>query len=121
MHQLRTGMFLVCLMILTLLAGSCSMISSAPPHALPPILTQDELIRPYVKIGRILITREVYGILDTNLTPEVREWGFTAVRTEAAKMGADAVILPEVTGHSVTYLVMPTTEYSASGIAIRFK
>jgi hypothetical protein len=121
MHQLRTGMFLVCLMLLTLLAGGCSMFSSAPTPDLPPILSQDELIRPYVKLGRIQVTREVYGIVDTKLSSEIREWGYTAIRTEAAKMGADAVILPEVSGHSVTYLVMPTTEYSASGIAIKFK
>jgi hypothetical protein len=121
MNRLRTMFVLVCLMGLTLLAGSCSMLNPAPPSDLPPILSQDELIRPYVKLGRIQVTREVYGIVDTNLTPAIREWGFTAVRAEAAKMGADAVILPEVSGHTVTYLVMPTTEYRASGIAIRFK
>jgi hypothetical protein len=121
MPQLRTVLVLSCLLFLMLLMSGCSLFSAAVTPDLPPILSQDELIRPYVKLGRIQVTREVYGILDTNLTPEVREWGFTAVRAEAAKMGADAVILPEVTGHSVTYLVMPTTEYRASGIAIRFK
>ena len=105
MHHFRTTLVLVCLMLLTLLTSSCSMYSSAPPPDLPPILSQDELIRPYVKLGRIQVTREVYGIVDINLTPELREWGFTAVRAEAAKMGADAVILPEVTGNSITYLV----------------
>lgn len=122
MRHLRTTIIFACLILLALLAGSCSMFRSAPPQpSLPPILSQDELIRPYVKLGRIQVTREVYGVLDSRLTPEVQEWGFTAIRSEAAKMHADAVILPEVTGHSVTYLVMPTTEYRASGVAIRFK
>ena len=121
MNQLRITPVLVCLLLLTLLTSSCSMFQSVPPHNLPPILSQDELIRPYVKLGRIEITREVYGIVDYALTPEIREWGYSAIRAEAAKMGADAVILPEVSGHTVTYLVMPTTEYHASGVAIRFK
>jgi len=122
MRVIRTEIVvLASLMILMLLTSSCSMFSPAPHVELPPILSQDELIRPFVKLGRIQITREVYGIVDTNLTPAIREWGFTAIRTEAAKMGADAVILPEVVGQTITYLVMPTTEYRASGIAIRFK
>jgi len=88
---------------------------------LPPILSQKELTRPYVKVGRIQITRDVYGIVDTLVTPEIREWGYNALRAEASKMGADAVILPDVTGRNITYLVMPSTEYRATGIAIKFK
>ena len=64
--------------------------------------------------------REVYGS-DYIAAPAIKEWGFAAIRLEAAKMGADAVILPEVTGHSVTFMVLPSTEYRASGVAIRFK
>lgn len=85
-----------------------------------PILTQDELIRPYSKIGRILITREVYGV-DFNVTPDIMAWGLAAVRREAEKMGADAVMLPEVTGRVTTYNIFPSTEYIATGFAIKFK
>jgi uncharacterized protein YbjQ (UPF0145 family) len=88
---------------------------------LPPIIAQDELARPYEKLGRVQASRQVYGIIDYQLTPDIRDWGLTAIREEAAKMGADAVILPEVTGHTDTYLVMPTTEYRATGVAIKFK
>lgn len=110
---------LVPVTFLLLLITSCNTIP--PTRDLPPILAQDELIRTHVKLGRIQVSREVYGIVDYQLTPDIREWGFTAIREEAAKMGADAVILPEITGHTITYLVIPTTEYRATGIAIKFK
>ena len=93
------------------------------PHAggdLPPLLSQDELIRPYVKLGRIQVTRETYGS-DYSLTPDIRAWGVAAVRHEAEKMGADAVMLLEVDGRTTVYGVIPSTEYRASGIAIKFK
>jgi len=115
----RNRLLLVPMTLLLLLLTAC--VTLPPLHELPPILAQDELIRTYTKVGRIQVSREVYGIADYQLTPDIREWGFNAIRQEAAKMGADAVILPEVTGHTTTYLVMPTTEYRATGIAIRFK
>lgn len=119
----RNHFMFACLLCLALLMSGCAWLAPNRPVAgdLPPILSQDELIRPYVKVGRIQITRDVYGIVDTLMTPEIREWGYNAVRAEAAKMGADAVILPEVTGRSITYLVVPSTEYRATGIAIKFK
>ncbi len=120
----RNRCIIACLLSLALLISGCATLGTgAAPGArdLPPILSQDELIRPYVKVGRIQITRDVYGIVDNLMTPEIREWGYTAIRTEAARMGADAVILPEVTGRSITYLVVPSTEYQATGIAIKFK
>ena len=119
MQTLRNATTLVSVMILLSLFAACSTLP--PTRDLPPILAQDELIRAHVKLGRIQVSREVYGIIDYQLTPDIRDWGLTAIREEAAKMGADAVILPEVTGHTVTYLVMPTTEYRATGVAIKFK
>lgn len=109
-------------LLLALIGSSCSLLPTrVTGQNLPPILTQDELIRPYVKLGKIQITREVYGIIDPEIKPDISEWGYTAVRTEAEKMGADAVILPEVSGATATYLVIPTTEYRASGVTIKFK
>ncbi|MFA7059281.1 MAG: hypothetical protein WC156_00505 [Pedobacter sp.] len=102
----------------------CSPPSPPPPpplRDLPPILAQDELFRPYAKLGRIRITREVYGIFDSKIFPDIREWGYSAIRAEAEKMRADAVILPEVTGATTTYLFLPSTEYRATGVAIKFK
>ncbi|NVN91467.1 MAG: hypothetical protein HXX11_12825 [Desulfuromonadales bacterium] len=119
----RNPLILFCLLFLALSIAGCASLSAnfSGARELPPILSQDELIRPHTKIGRIQITREVYGIIDPLMSPDIREWGYTAIRTEAAKMGADAVILPEVTGRSITYLVIPSTEYRATGVAIRFK
>ena len=110
-------------LLLALLIGGCASLTANIPagRELPPILSQDELIRPYVTIGRIQITREVYGIIDPIIIPEIREWGYGAIRTEASEMGADAVILPEITGRGITYLVIPSTEYRAAGVAIKFK
>jgi len=84
-------------------------------------LAQDEILRPYTKLGKIQVTREIYGILDYKLNPDIREWGYAAIRAEADKMGADAVISPEVTGTTTTYMFVPSTEYRATGIAIKFK
>jgi hypothetical protein len=85
-----------------------------------PILTQDELIRPYTKLGRIQVTRESY-VVDYSLTPDIKAWGLAAIRQEAEKMGADAIMLPEITGRSTMYGVIPSTEYRATGYAIKFK
>jgi len=107
-------------LLILFLLGGCAYFSSLGSGDLPPVLTEDEVIRPYVKLGRIQITREAYGS-DYTMSPDIRNWGIMAVRQEAAKMGADAVITPEVTGHTITYAILPSTEYRATGIAIKFK
>lgn len=107
---------LICSMLL--LSCSASRISSKSDEL--PILRQDELIRPYTRLGRIQITREVFGT-DYSIFPDVTAWGLSAVRHEAAKMGADAVILADVTGRTTTHGLIPSTEYLATGFAIKFK
>ena len=110
--------------ILIRLCAGCSVFpETVPESGLPPVLAQDELIRPYTKIGRIQVVREVYGSelwYDANL----QEWGVKVLRFEAYKLGADAVILPEVTSRAKTVVIFPTfpaTEYKATGVAIKFK
>lgn len=120
MTRLRTIPALAGLLLLVLLTGGCSLFGSAKPLEAPPILVEEELIRPYDKLGRIQVTREVYGS-DYMAESDIQEWGFAAIRAEAAKMGADAVILPEVSGRTATFMVLPATEYRASGVAIRFR
>ena len=114
----RIVLTLLCLTLA--LSSGCAYFSTPIRGDLPPILAQDEIIRPYVSIGRIQITRDAYGS-DYTMTTDMRNWGYTALRQEAAKMGADAVILPEVTGRSITYAILPSTEYRATGVAIKFK
>ena len=99
---------------------SCSTTNQASYRNGLPILSQDELIRPYTKLGRIQITRETFGS-DYSLSPDIMAWGLAAVRQEAEKMGADAIMLPEVTGRTTTTGIIPSTEYRATGFAIKFK
>jgi hypothetical protein len=107
-------------LLILFLLGGCAYFAPADSGELPPVLTEDEILRPYIKLGRIQITREAYGS-DYTMSPDIRNWGVMAVRQEAAKMGADAVILPEVTGNTITYAILPSTEYRATGVAIKFK
>jgi hypothetical protein len=102
-----------------MLCGCATIGQGSGGNALP-ILSQDELTRPYTKIGRIQITREVFGA-DYGVTPDIMAWGLDAVRQEAEKLGADAIISPEVTGRTTTYNIFPSTEYRATGFAIKFK
>jgi hypothetical protein len=92
---------------------------------LPPVLTQDEIVQPYEKLGRVQVTREVYLFDPYPASADAYAWGIQAIREEAAKMNADAVVLPEVTGHATMPVlppsVLPVTEYHATGVAIRFK
>jgi len=108
------------LMVFFVLSSGCSASKQLSSNDDLPILSQDELIRPYMKLGRIQVTREVYGT-DYLLTPDITAWGLAVVKNEARKMGADAIMSPEVSGHSTTYGIIPSTEYRATGIAIKFK
>lgn len=114
---------LACIAMIILIAfcsSGCNAIRPVAEGELPPLLAQDELIRPYIRLGRIQVTRETYGS-DYSMTPDIKAWGFNAVRQEASKMGADAVMLLEVDGRTTTYGVLPSTEYRATGVAIKFK
>jgi len=118
----------ICLLLLGislhLLLSGCSAIPiSSELGDPPPILSQDELLRPYVTLGKITIVREVY-FTDYAIEPNLQQWGLQALRTEADKMGADAVILPEITSRAITIVMFPAfpaSEYRASGMAIKFK
>ena len=107
-------------LMLTTLLNCCSTTRQASRNDDLPILSQDELIRPYTNLGRIQVTRETYWS-DYSLSPDIKAWGLAAVRQEAEKMGADAIMLPEVTGRTTTYGIIPSTEYHATGFAIKFK
>lgn len=87
---------------------------------LPPILSQDELLRPYQKMGVIEVQRERYGSPD-DLTPADYSWGYLKLREEAAKIGADAVIFPEIKAQLESYILFPSSEMTAKGIAIKFR
>ena len=110
------------LVMMLLLAGCAGMDSNTRNDAsgLPPILAQDEIMRDYISLGRIQITREVFTT-DALIKSDVYDWGTAALRREAGKMGADAVIFPEVNGTRITTGLLPSTEFRATGVAIKFK
>lgn len=109
--------FLLYSMVIPL--SSCSLFTPKAVVAvsLPPILSQDELIRPYTTLGRIQVTLDQYIVP----LPDVQEWGQRALREEAGRMGADAVTFPEISSRPAPHIVVPATEYRAAGVAIRFK
>lgn len=114
------SILLIFSLLSTLFISSCSITRRSSHEDTIPVLSQEELIRPYTKLGRIQVTRETFGS-DFFLTPDIKAWGLTAVRQEAEKMGADAITLPEVTVHTNTNGIIPSTEYRATGFAIKFK
>lgn len=89
---------------------------------LPPVMTMEEVKRPYNRIGRINVTRTVY-ISDYVLPPTLHEWALQTLREEAGRLDADAVILPEVSSRETAVFIFPSfpaTEYRAAGVAIKF-
>ncbi|WP_298273434.1 hypothetical protein [Geobacter sp.] len=108
--------------LLTLLTAACAAapLSATAERELPPILAQDEIFRPYVRIGTVEVSRERFGAVD-DLRGEADDWANEALEAEAAKLGADAVILPEIRGERSSYLLFPITEIKAKGVAIKFR
>ncbi len=111
--------FVIYFMLLLLLASCATTKQTSQDDGLP-VLSQDELLRPYTKLGRIKVTREIF-VTDYLFSPDIKAWGLAAVRHEAEKMGADAIMLLEVTGRTTNYGIIPSTEYQATGFAIKFK
>lgn len=89
------------------------------PQSLPPVLRQDEVLRPYHKVAEIEVRRDRYGST-SDLTPEDYNWAYVALEQEAARMGADAVILPEVKVELEKFIIFPTSRMTARGVAIKF-
>lgn len=108
--------------VFALLTAGCATLAPATapdPNRLPPILAQDEIIKPYTKLGTVEVSLERLGHID-DLKNQADEWALDALGAEAAKLGADAVILPEVRAEKGNYFLIPSTSIKAKGIAIRF-
>ena len=114
----RAGILLMLLCSISFASGCATTGRNA--GSLPPIMSQDELARPYDKLGVITVQRERYGSPE-DLSSADYEWGYQALREQAAKMGADAVIYPEIKGEGQTYILFPTSEMTAKGVAIKFR
>ncbi|WP_243372970.1 hypothetical protein [Geotalea sp. SG265] len=109
---------LIGLLFGAVLLGGC--VTFRSDRDLPPLLAQDEVLRPYAKMAVVRVSRERYGT-SSELRSDDYEWAYDALRQEAAKIGADAVILPEVNLETASYLLIPSANLNARGIAIRFR
>lgn len=116
----NAAVLFILLFIFSTLLNGCSTTTRYSHNGDLPILTQDELIRPYTKLGRIQVTRETFGS-DYSMSPDIKAWGLAALQQKGEIMGADAIMLPEVTGRTTTYGIIPSAEYRATGFAIKFK
>jgi hypothetical protein len=112
--------FLALLLVCAVLFAAGCATTATHKQELPPLLAQDELLRPYQKVGTIEVRRERYGS-PLDITPDDYNWAYQALREEAARIGADAVILPEVNVEEESYLFFPISEMKAKGIAIKFR
>lgn len=116
---LRVSRHLLPLVLLVLLSA-CAAFQLPSEQAgadLPPVLAQDEILRPYTVVGTIHITTEHYLPAGNPY-----EWGMTTLRNEAARMAADAVMLPEIVSRPVTTgQAFDASKWSARGVAIKFK
>lgn len=117
---LRAGCLAACaaIVFLALLSGCATMKSG--DRELPPLLAQDELLRPYVKLAVVEVNREQFGDM-YELKTEDYAWVYQALREEAAKIDADAVILPEVKVEATSYILFPSSDVHGRGIAIKFR
>ena len=101
-------------------AGCATTTTTKQPEQLPPLLAQDELLRPYSKMATLEVRRARWGHYE-DVTPADYSWAYEALRREAARIGADAVIIPEVRVESESYLSYPISEMTAKGIGIKFQ
>ena len=56
-----------------------------------------------------------------DLSPDDYDWAYRSLREEAQKIGADAVILPEVRVNVTSYLLFPSSEIIATAVAVKFR
>ncbi len=118
---------LLIVFLLTILTTACAAVPDLRtlPAEPPPVMAMDELVQPYERIARIQVVREVY-FTDYKLSqdPNLHEWAIDALQTEAAKLGADALILPEISSEQINIAFFPSfpaTRYRAGAVAIKFK
>ena len=111
---------LMCILFVVMLTVSACATLGRGDRELPPLLTQSELLREYDKLAVVEVSRERYGDVD-DLHAEDYDWAYLALREEAAKIGADAVILPEVRVEVTPYILFPSSNIKARGVAIKFR
>lgn len=95
-------------------------VTTSPSSSLPAIVRVEELSgRGYERIGTVQLSRERLGAEVLNVDDYA--WAQTALQEEAQKMGADAILPPELTISAQSFLLIPFTEIKARATAIRFR
>ncbi len=115
----KLSILFIFFVLFSTLLSACTALKPISFADLPPILSDIELTRPYIVLGRIQATRESFKS-EYSLSSDITAWGLAALRKEAAQMGADAVIQPDVTVRTISSILFPSTEFQATGIAIKF-
>lgn len=85
----------------------------------PPIMSIESVQKPYVKVATIQTARRVLGSIN-ELDADDLEWGYRALRKEACRVGADAVLFPEISTDFRSFSLIPYTVIKAKAIAVRF-
>lgn len=122
----RSGSFsyAVRLVVLSLafisISVGCAPVRRASIKPLPPVLTQDEIRKPYVKMGVVECSKDTFGSIE-GLTPADYDWAYGELREAAGRIGADALITPELRIEQDTFLFFPSSTIKAKGTAIRFR
>jgi uncharacterized protein YbjQ (UPF0145 family) len=104
--------------LLAALVGCAGVPTTADPY--PPILSAEEIPRAYVKLAVLDVHNDRFGAVE-GLAPADYAWAHQALREEAARIGADAVIQPEVRVEVSSFLFFPRSEIHARAIAVRFR
>ncbi|RNC73177.1 MAG: hypothetical protein ED859_00270 [Desulfuromonadales bacterium] len=108
------------LVFATLMTAACATMQPTTERNLPPVLAQDEIFRPYIKLGVVEVSCERAGH-PNDIMAEANDWAQDALGAEAAKLGADAIIQPEIRVEKGKYFLFPVTDIKAKATAIRFR
>lgn len=123
--QIYSGKVSCCLRLWILVIAFMLPVAGCASHrhlnsALPPVMELDEAQRPYVKLGELYYSRDRFGSVE-GISSEDREWAISELREAAGRLGADAVIFPEIRFEQNTFIIFPIGQIKAKGIAIRFR
>ena len=104
-----------------LLSGTLSACVSLQTNTVMPVVVRaDDLAgRGYERIGTVQLSRERFGV--EVLNADDYNWAHAALQAEAGKIGADAILQPELTINEHSFLFIPFTEIKARATAIRFR
>ena len=110
--------FLVVIMAMTLSVSGCAGLQASA--ALPVVIKAEDLVgRGYERIGQVQVSRERFG--GDVLSTDDFSWAGQALQEEARKIGADAILQPELTVSTQSFLLFPMAEVRGRATAIRFR